>query len=285
MGGELSPLNPTEKYLSTQSEFEKLRDIASGPATTEAEQKAQQDAFNKLPAAADKFLQSSRTLFASGAEYTRDFDSVTAALSAAESAVQLQLTDAEKQLNELETQTDILTKIESSSKTTAELIQAYLDTQKNVVSASSLASPLPTVRPITYTAVSDALTNTGTGTASGNGTTGNTAAGTANTATGIANTVAGTPPTIIGPQPQAAQGDSLVAEVAKITTALETLTEEVSTLRREQSAQTGEVITSNAIVTNTSTTNIVNAVVDTISNQDWINRSRPVIGNSLVFDR
>jgi hypothetical protein len=285
MGGELSPLSPTEKYFGAQSEFERLRDIASGPATTEAEQRAQQDAISKLPAAADKFLQSSRTLFASGAEYTRDFDSVTAALSAAESALQLQLTDAEKQLNELETQTDILTKIESSSKTTAELIQAYLDAQKNVASASSLASPLPTVKPITYTAVSDALTNTGTGTASGNTASGNTASGNTAASAASANTVAGTPPAIIGPQPQAAQGDNLVAEVAKITTALETLTEEVTTLRREQSAQTGEVITSNAAVTNNSTTNIVNAVVDSISNQDWINRSKPVIGNSLVFDR
>lgn len=114
MGGELSTLTPSQKYQQAQLEFASLRSIITSTPTTETEKAAQQAALSKFPAAADKFLQLSRTLFASGSQYTEDFSTVANALQSSQNILESQKTYEEQQLTYLETTVALLNTINQS---------------------------------------------------------------------------------------------------------------------------------------------------------------------------
>jgi hypothetical protein len=150
MGGELSTLTPLEKYQQSQSEFQRLQSTALGPAGTEAEIAARNDAISKLPAAADKFLQLSRTLFASGSQYTSDFNKVVDAVDASQAVLTAQKTDAELQLEQLQTQATFLNTINESSITTAASTSALLAEYRTATAATAAAQEAylaPTANP------------------------------------------------------------------------------------------------------------------------------------------
>lgn len=136
LGGDLSTLTPFGKYQQSQSEFERLQSIALGPASTEAEIAAQNDAISKLPQAADKFLQLSRTLFASGSQYTTDFNKVVDAVDASQVILSAQKTDAEIQIEQLQLASNSLNIIEQNSYTTNEILERVA----NAVSATTTAA-------------------------------------------------------------------------------------------------------------------------------------------------
>lgn len=130
LGGDKSILTPAQRYQEAQREFQKVRATALSTPTTEAERAAQAEAIGKLPGLADKFLETSRVLFASGEQYTRDFKEVVGVVDTATGKLIDQKTDAELQLDQLEKSTKILDTIDDNTATTATLLQQYLTLQQ-----------------------------------------------------------------------------------------------------------------------------------------------------------
>lgn len=227
MTGENSILTPLQRYQESQSEFLRLQALATGPAATEETRKAQQEAISKLPTAADKFLQLSRTLFASGSQYTEDFRSVVSAVDASQATLQSQKTDAEKQIEQLQQATGSLLLIEENTQTTAELLAEFVRLQAATSEAAGLATldrPNATI-------------------------------------------------------PEPVTNNAIVQQLVEANTKLAALQQEIDLLRKEQRAQTGEIILSNAQVTNANAEKVADAVGDLGNNGEWLRRSAPVIEN------
>lgn len=128
--GDKSILNPTQKYAEAKSQALKLAAIAQGPATTEAQIEARDNAISKLPSATDTWLEASRNLYASSETYSNDFGMALNILDSVSGALDSQQTDAEKQLSALEANTSILDIIKDNTKSSADLLKEYLVAQK-----------------------------------------------------------------------------------------------------------------------------------------------------------
>jgi hypothetical protein len=126
LAGEKSTLTATQQYALAKTEVDALTTTISKAATTPAEIEARSAAISKLSSATDKWLGLSRSLYASGSQYTVDFNSVMGIIASVNTSLESQLTDTEKQLVALDTSNTFLKTISSSTKTTAELLQAYL---------------------------------------------------------------------------------------------------------------------------------------------------------------
>lgn len=137
--GSNSTLTATQQYALAKSEVEKLTATISKTATTPEEIEAKNAALAKLTGSTDKFLALSRTLYASGAQYTVDFNSVLALVDSVGVSLGLQLTDAEKQLGALEKSNTFLESINTSSQTTAQLLQTYLGLGGTPITSASFA--------------------------------------------------------------------------------------------------------------------------------------------------
>ncbi len=93
--GELSTLKPQEKFLEAKRQYEAtLSKAMSGDAVAQANVTGQAQAF----------LEASRVVNASSADYTSSFDKVQKDMKVLESFVKAQITDAERQLALLESQ-------------------------------------------------------------------------------------------------------------------------------------------------------------------------------------
>jgi hypothetical protein len=125
--GASSTLTATEQYQQSRADINNLLALINSSPKTKEEEDARNNAIGKLSGATDKFLGFSRDLYASGAQYTTDFNTVMDIIDKTSSALDSQLTDSEKQLEKLVESNTYLQSIEASSKSTAELIQAYLD--------------------------------------------------------------------------------------------------------------------------------------------------------------
>lgn len=144
LGGDKSILTPIEKYQQSQLEFIRLQALAQGPAVTDAEKASQADAISKLPAAADKFLESSRTLFASSDRYTADFNSVMSTVDKTSTSLAAQKSTAELQLDQLESSTSFLDAIQDNTYTTAQLLEQYFvqqQTTQTLAQGATLTEP------------------------------------------------------------------------------------------------------------------------------------------------
>jgi hypothetical protein len=139
LSGANSTLTATQQYSAAKSEVEKLVATISKTATTPAEIEARNLAIGRLSSVSDKFLNQSRSLFASGAQYTTDFNSVMSIINTVGSSLEAQLTDAEKQLGALEAANSYLEKIDANSKTTAQLLQTYLELGGQPLASQSFA--------------------------------------------------------------------------------------------------------------------------------------------------
>jgi Ca2+-binding EF-hand superfamily protein len=124
LGSEKSTLTTTQQYDLARSEIEKLVSTISKPATTAEEIAVRDKAVGKLSGASDTFLGKSRELFASGAQYSTDFDLVMRTIDTVSSTIGTQLTDAEKQLKALETANTFLESISTATELTLEAITA-----------------------------------------------------------------------------------------------------------------------------------------------------------------
>lgn len=138
LGGNLSPLNPLQKYEQTKAEALALAAKASAPASTEAEKRAQKEARDKLQSSTNAWLEASRVLFASSTAYTSDFNTVLDIVNKAIGAAEGSLSDAEQQLAVLKQSETMLNSIQENTKTTAELMAELSAAQ--VKTAEALAN-------------------------------------------------------------------------------------------------------------------------------------------------
>ena len=169
--GDKSILNPTQKYAEAKSQALRLAAIAQGPATTEAQIEARDNAISKLPSATDTWLEASRNLYASSETYSNDFGMALGILDTVSGALDAQMTDAEKQLSAIENQSTILDIIKDNTLTTSQLLEKYLTAQATT-EAARLASAAsgsvasggtninPTAQNVAATMASTGLTGT-----------------------------------------------------------------------------------------------------------------------------
>lgn len=135
----LSILTPEEQYKEAKTIFEQTLTAARTVGVDEAGVQAQQKALSDLPEASNRLLELSRTLFASSDNYMTDYKVVQDALTATETALGEQLTDAEKQLDELTKSTKFLDSINQNTQTTADLLVQYTAAQSRTNEAARLA--------------------------------------------------------------------------------------------------------------------------------------------------
>lgn len=99
--GAQSTLTPEQKYTTSKAQLDSLIKIATGTANTPEEIAARDKAASSIEGAATAFLEASRTYNASSSQYTEDFNFVQQAISLTASALEAQVTDAQKQLGAL----------------------------------------------------------------------------------------------------------------------------------------------------------------------------------------
>ena len=121
-----SNLNTVQQYAQAKANIEQLLTTINKAAVTPDEVKARSDAISKLTGATDRWLGLSRSLYASGSQYTVDFNTAISQINAVENLLDTQLTDAEKQLEQLTQSNTFLQTIDNSTKTTAQLLGQYL---------------------------------------------------------------------------------------------------------------------------------------------------------------
>lgn len=124
--GAQSVYTATQRYSLAKAEITRLVSIINTPTTTLAEEEVRNAAISKLSASTDKFLELSRNLYSSGSQYTSDFNTVLDVMNSVGASLETQLTDTQRQLNALIESNTFLQSIDDSSKTTAELLKAYL---------------------------------------------------------------------------------------------------------------------------------------------------------------
>lgn len=140
LAGEKSTLTATQQYALAKIEVDALTATISKSVTSPEEVEARSAAIAKLSSATDKWLTLSRSLYASGSQYTVDFNTVLGIIGSVGTSLETQLTDAEKQLTALETSNSFLQTISTSTKTTAELLQTYLTLGGKPLDAPALAT-------------------------------------------------------------------------------------------------------------------------------------------------
>lgn len=137
--GDTSILTPAQKYAETKAQAMQVAAIATGIATTDAEKAAKEQALADLPNVSNAFLEASRIMYASSEQYTKDFNTVRDLIAATESSLGTQLTEAQKQLDYLDSTVTLLGIIEENTETTAMYIQKYME-QLGSVNASILGT-------------------------------------------------------------------------------------------------------------------------------------------------
>lgn len=133
--GNLSPLNPLQKYEQTKSEVMALAAKASAPAVTEEDKRAQKEARDKLQSSTNAWLEASRVLFASSTAYTSDFNTVLSIVDKAIASAEGALSDAEQQLQVLKQSEALLGGIEENTKTSAQLMAELSAAQERTAAA------------------------------------------------------------------------------------------------------------------------------------------------------
>lgn len=149
LGGASSILTPEEKYYQAKQRAQELAAQATAKATTEAEIQARNKALDELSAANTAFLEASRTLYASSDTYSADFASVLNTLDSTASILENQKTDAQVQIDLLNSSTAFLDAIAASTETTASLLEQYLSNQASYTEAlnfdpSIITNPIST---------------------------------------------------------------------------------------------------------------------------------------------
>jgi hypothetical protein len=146
----LSTLTPGQKYEETKTQLYDTFALANSIAVTDEEKDAKNKAIADLPNISNTFLEASRTLFASSAQYTSDFNSVLDMISTTTSALSLQKSIAEQQLDALEDMYSALNIIAEATYSLAQLVPMYLAAQQRTSEAALAyyaAVPVPPTAP------------------------------------------------------------------------------------------------------------------------------------------
>jgi hypothetical protein len=272
--GSATILTPIERYTKAKTDF----DILRAKALT-----GDQDALSKLQGASETFLNVSRELYASGAQYTADFNSVLAAIDDTAKYALEQADIGQQQLSALEDQLKVLINIERLLTPSA-----AVGTANNAATTGSNAAATTT-------------TTTTTGTTTGGSTVVD------NTGGSYRDDVGTYKPNKMG---GFASGLSLVGELGpelvdfnapgRVYTAeqtrgmfmpmssttqtfnlmvseLQDLREEVTQLRKEQQRQTGDMIMTNYDAQQKVAEEIVEAVMTSVREKSWQDKSKPTI--------
>lgn len=132
-------LTKTQQYQASRDEINALLSTINSAATTPEQVEARNTAISKLNTATDKFLGLSRSLFASGSQYTADFNSVMNTVDTVIGTLEARKTEAEQQIDQLVTANSYLSTISDSSKTTNQLLAEYLAKGGTGVTTNSFA--------------------------------------------------------------------------------------------------------------------------------------------------
>lgn len=123
--GSMTVLTPEQQYQENKTRFE---EVSARLRTGTTEERIA--AASELQSISDKFLESSRTMFASSSTYASDFQSVLSVLDESTALMSTQKTDAERSLDELMRTTSFLDTIEDNTKSTSDLLSEYLTAQQ-----------------------------------------------------------------------------------------------------------------------------------------------------------
>lgn len=124
--GNSSTLTPYQKYLQAKQSAYDTSVTASSTGMSAAEVVARNEAISKLPTVAGSFLDASRALYASSAQYTSDYNMVSSYIDSLATIQETQLTDAQKQLADLDASTSFLQSIDITLTDTYSLLGQYL---------------------------------------------------------------------------------------------------------------------------------------------------------------
>lgn len=145
--GDKSPLTPAEQYAEAKRQVAAVAETLSKVATTEEEKAAQAEAASKYTQVANAFLEASRNYYASGDMYQKDFTKVLDYSGGVTNILEAQQTDAEKQLDRLDSIKGSLSTINTSTKSVAELMAQLVASSdaaskaKNELEAYKSANP------------------------------------------------------------------------------------------------------------------------------------------------
>lgn len=135
MLSDKSTAKPDEKYKLAKQLALDTAARATGPATTEAEIKARDAAVAKLPEATDAWLEASRTLYASSQSYSNDYSLALSLLDTVGASLDSQLSDAQKQLSELEESNGYLNSIAETTRSVEQIMADLLLAQEKTAAA------------------------------------------------------------------------------------------------------------------------------------------------------
>ena len=269
--GDKSNLTPQEAYAVSKGQLESTAAMAQtvlGDSASKEDIAARDKAVASLPSLMDQFLSQSKTSFASGDQYQADYSWVNSLLDSTTATLELQETDAQKQLDALNNSVSYLTNIDDSSKTTANLMADFLANQSSYEDAAASVASLQSA---TLEGILASLTDRVSlpGFAKG----GLAGAGMAIVGEQGPELVDfASPGRVYTAGQTAAFGDNtaLVAE-------LKALKDELSQLRSEQKEQTGHIIQSNYDANNRNAQVLSSVTENAIKQQTWKERSQVVI--------
>jgi len=151
--GGLSPLSPSQKYAEAKAQYEAV--LAAARGGDEAAQSQYQGAFNA-------FLTASRAVFASSANYTRDFEYAQAATEEAAKWAEKEINVYKAQLDVLKLQVSGIIEVNKSVLSVREaLLQYHEAAGKNTAPLTGYApvSPGPIIAAPTRQSTIDAVVN------------------------------------------------------------------------------------------------------------------------------
>jgi hypothetical protein len=125
--GVQSVLTPQEKYANLVEQY---------TSTLEQAKAGDKTALERFPQISQSLLDSGREMFSSSQVYTDLFTKVMGDISGLDLSLDQQLSDAQKQLLELESQTTFLTNIDESTKTTAEKLSQLITLRETYAALS-----------------------------------------------------------------------------------------------------------------------------------------------------
>jgi hypothetical protein len=270
--GSATILTPIERYAKAKTEFETIRAKALA---------GDEEGLSKLQDASQTFLNVSRELYASGLQYTTDFNSVLETLDSAALEAKKQADKEQMQLDALNTQVGVLQNIEriltlqesrtAKIPTTPTQQQALTIIEDNAAIMRELNTTIGSFR--------DLITDLGFEAPAANGgyRSGITLVGERGpeyvdfNTPGRVYTAEQTQGMFAAPRTGTAQTFSLMVSE------LQDLREEVTQLRKEQQRQTGDMIMTNYDAQQQVAEQIVTAVIQSVSEKDWQEKSKPTL--------
>ena len=242
--GAQSTLSPLEKYIESKKTFDTT--FADMYSSDETVAKAARDKFTDT---ATKFLDASKTYFASSANYAADFDSVMSKLTYAESTSKDSLTIAEQQLALIGTTNSLLGSINTS-------VSSLVD---SMVSANTGGTNSITLQTAATGGYRQGITLVGEEGPEVVDFTNPGRVYTADQTAGMFNTTRA--------------GFS----IQPLVTEINALRKEVSDLRKDQQRQTGDIIMSNYDANQQAANNITSSLENTANASAWDSRNTVTI--------